>query len=198
MLGREPDARGLAEWTKVLKQGYPFSTVINGFCKSDEFGNVCSQYGITPGTVTVKVISEKGASITPKNSEPNKATKAVRTLEYTNEEKIRAFVQHCYRSVLGRDADEEGLKGYTESILKGIKTPKQVAHEFIFSGEFQNRLPGNEDLIRILYQLYLYRDADEAGLAEWVGQLNAGASLEAVADGLAGSAEFKKIIRNMK
>ncbi len=108
------------------------------------------------------------------------------------------FVQHCYLSVLGREADEEGLNIYTEDILQGAKTPKQVARGFIFSEEFRNRMPGNEEMIRILYQLYLYRDADEAGLAEWVGPLNGGATLESVIDGFANSNEFRKVTNGLK
>ncbi len=94
----------------------------------------------------------------------------------------------------GREADEEGLRIYTEDIPQGAKTPKQAARGFIFSDEFRNKMPGNEELVRILYQLYLYRDADEAGLMEWVGQPDGGAALESVADGFAKYlAEFREI-----
>ncbi len=132
------------------------------------------------------------------NSSSGGVAKTVRASEYMNEEKIREFVRHCYLSVLGREADEEGLKIYTEDILKGAKTPKQIARGFIFSDEFRNRMPGNEELIRILYQLYLYRDADEAGLMEWVGQLEGSAALESVVDGFANSKEFRKVTNELK
>ncbi len=82
--------------------------------------------------------------------------------------------------------------------MEQTKTPKQVAHDFIFSDEFRVRMPGNEELVRILYQLYLYRDADEAGLMEWVGQLNGGAALESAVDCFANSKEFRKITNSMK
>ncbi len=59
-------------------------------------------------------------------------------------------------------------------------------------------MPGNEEMVRILYRLYLYRDADEAGLAEWVGQLNGGVTLESVVEGFANSKEFRKITNEMK
>ncbi len=198
MLGRDPDATGLMNWTNLLNSGSPFAVVINGFCGSEEFNDICNEYGIKPGSVTVKGISEKGSSILPENASSNTAAKAVRASEYTNEAKIREFVQHCYQSVLGRSADEEGLRIYTEDILQGVKTPKQVARGFIFSDEFRGRMPGNEDLVWILYQLYLYRDADEAGLAGWVEQLNAGETLESIVDGFANSAEFKRIMNSMK
>ncbi len=198
MLNRDPDATGLMNWTNLLNNGSPFAVVINGFCGSAEFAGICSEYGIKPGSVTVKGMSEKGSSITPANSSSGAAAKAVRASEYTNEEKIREFVRHCYVSALGREADEEGLRIYTEDILQGVKTPKQVARGFISSDEFRSRQPGNEEMIRILYQLYLYRDADEAGLAEWTAQLNGGATLESVADGFANSKEFRRIVNGLK
>ncbi len=73
-----------------------------------------------------------------------------------------------------------------------------MVRDIIFSPESRRNLPGNEEFIQILYQLYLYRDADEAGLAEWVKQLNDGASLESVVDGFADSPEFKKILHDLK
>ena len=42
------------------------------------------------------------------------------------------------------------------------------------------------------------RDADATGLAEWDGQLNAGAGLEAIVNGFAESGEFKAIVNEMK
>ena len=100
--------------------------------------------------------------------------------------------------MLGREADAEGLQAYMNLILNGQRTPKQVAHDFIFSDEFQGKLPGNEAFIRILYRLYLYRDADEEGLAAWVAQLESGVGLKAVVNGFAGSDEFMSKVNGMK
>ena len=107
-------------------------------------------------------------------------------------------MQHCYESVLGREGDEEGIANYTALIMGGKKTPKRVAYELIFSPEFQGRQPGNEELIKVLYKVYLYRDADPEGLAAWVAQLDAGVSLEEIVKGFAESAEFKAMEREMK
>ena len=115
-----------------------------------------------------------------------------------NDRKIREFVSHCYATVLGREADEAGLNGYTHQIVTGAKTPKQIAHDFVFSAEFQDKQLSNEDTIRVLYRLYLYRQADEEGLAAWVAQLDAGVSLDEVVNGFAESAEFTAIINGLK
>ncbi len=199
MLGRDPDPAGLAAWVKVLDDGNPFAAVINGFCGSTEFINLCNEYGIQPGSVQVKAALVKRVSITPEGSDAEEsATYVAYTSEYINEEKIRAFVKHCYETVLGREGDEEGIANYTALVMDGKKTPKRVAYEFVFSPEFQNQLPGNEDLIRILYRLYLNREPGAEELAGWIEMLDGGAGLDEVLKGFAESAEFRAIMREMK
>ena len=199
MLGRGADPAGKASWVKVLDEGYPFAAVINGFCGSTEFINLCAEYGIQPGSVQVKAAFVKRVSITPEGSDPeDSATYVAYTSEYINEEKIRAFVEHCYESVLGRQGDEEGIANYTALIMDGKKTPKRVAYEFVFSPEFQGKIPGNEELIKILYKLYLNREPGAEELAGWIEMLEGGAGLDEVLKGFAESAEFRAIVREMK
>ena len=100
--------------------------------------------------------------------------------------------------MFGREGDAEGMENYTKLILDGKKSPKKVAYEFIFSPEFQNRLPGNEAFIKILYKLYFNREADAEGLTGWVQMLESGATLEDIVNGFAGSAEFTAIVNAMK
>ncbi len=48
ILGREADSVGLNEWTTRLNNGTSRSSIVTGFCGSDEFANLCKVYGITP------------------------------------------------------------------------------------------------------------------------------------------------------
>ena len=199
MLGRGADPEGKAAWVKVLNEGNPFGVVINGFCGSIEFTNLCAEYGIQPGSVQVKAALVKRVSITPEGSDPEEsATYVAYNSEYINEEKIRAFVKHCYETVLGREGDEEGIANYTALVMDGKKTPKRVAYEFVFSPEFQGKIPGNEELIKILYRLYLNREPGAEELAGWIEMLEGGAGLDEVLKGFAESAEFRAIVREMK
>ena len=68
----------------------------------------------------------------------------------------------------------------------------------MFSAEFQNQLPGNEEFIRILYRLYFDREPGAEELSGWVTMLENGASLEEIVNGFAGSAEFKAIVKTLK
>ncbi|MBR2822388.1 MAG: DUF4214 domain-containing protein [Clostridia bacterium] len=138
--------------------------------------------------------------IPEETEEPEAVSEAVSeaAIEPENDSKAREFVNHCYATVLGREADETGLNEYTQQIATGAKSPKQVAFSFVFSNEFQGKHLSNEDIVRVLYRLYLYREADAEGLAAWVAQLDAGVSLEDVVNGFAESAEFTAIINGLK
>ena len=197
MLGRAADEGGKAGWVDALGQGFTLQHIINGFCGSPEFTAICDNYGIVAGSVAVSGAVVKREAITPEGEEEAAAVIVIQS-EYTNEEKIRAFVEHCYVSVFGREGDAEGMENYTKLILDGKKSPKKVAYEFIFSPEFQNRLPGNEAFIKILYKLYFNREADAEDLTGWVQMLESGATLGEIVNGFAGSEEFKAIVNAMK
>ncbi len=180
MLKRDADSNGAAQWTAVLKEGYPIQQVINGISVSSEFHQVCAIIGIQPGAVNVPEV-----------------TPAFATPKY-NEEKVRSYVQRLYRSVLGREADETGLNGYTGLIMNGARTPKQVAIEIIFSPEAAGRGIGDEQFIGILYNAFMGRDADPDGLAGWMEQLATGSSRGQIAEGFTNSNEFRTIVNEMK
>ena len=201
MLGRGADAEGKAAWVAVLDKGGSFAAVINGFCGSIEFTNLCSEYGITPGSV--RVLGAVLASIRPDDADEDDANDGaaflgVKPPEFADEEKVRAFVQHCFESVLGRSGDSSEIEFYTEQIMSGKQSPRLVAYNFVFSPEFQSKLLGNEQFIRILYRLYLYREADAEGLAGWIEELESGVSLQEIVVGFADSPEFKAVVRSMK
>ena len=49
MLGREPDAPGLANWVSALNRGVSRQDVFYGFAHSAEFTRICAEYGIVRG-----------------------------------------------------------------------------------------------------------------------------------------------------
>ena len=193
-LDREADADGLVYWTDKLANGETAAAVFNALTENKEFVQVCATYGVPAGVDANAIRAQEEAAAA---AEANEAPAAPAS-EFTNEEKIRAFVSRFYRDAMGREADEEGLNYYTSRILNGEATPKDVAREIILSEEFRGRMPGNEDLVRILYRIYLGREADEEGLANWAGQLDSGVTLETVLNGFAGSEEFAAVVNGLK
>ena len=223
MLGRGSDAAGKASWVSQLENGQPLTAVINGFCASAEFKSICNSYGITPGTVKVQALSTQAdetlsgrnaAQETPvmKKTENNNVTKveivnaggaenenlgtAVQAV-YVNEEKAKEFISRCYRSILGREASQAELDSWIGQMLNGSKTPDQIARGFLFSGEFESRNIGGEELVRILYRVYLNREADAEGFATWTQKLNEGTSLQELLNTFSRTSEFKAVVKGM-
>ena len=223
MLGRGSDAAGKANWISKLDAGQPFAVVINGFCVSKEFTGICESYGIKPGSVTVQPLSgvadEEALSMLALNAKepitrrsetkPNRVEiinpsdtidmnigTAVQAV-YINEEKAKEFIGRCYQVILGREASTTELENWTGQMVNGTKTPDQIARGFLFSNEFKGKNTANEDLVRILYRVYMNRDADPEGLKTWTEKLDSGMSLKDLLDTFSKTNEFKKVISEM-
>ena len=222
MLGRGSDPKGKANWVAKLNAGQPFAVVINGFCGSQEFKGLCESYGIIPGSVKVRALSgqteeelsglaynaeepitkrsednpNRVSIINPSDTiDPNIGT-AVQAV-YINEEKAKEYVNRCYQYILGRSANGNELANWVAQMANGTKTADQIARGFLFSEEFKGRNVSNADLVKILYRVYLNRDADPAGLAGWTAKLDSGVSLKEVLDSLVKTSEYKNVISEM-
>ena len=222
MLGRGSDPKGKANWVAKLNAGQPLAVVINGFCGSQEFTGLCASYGIEPGRVNIQVavgqseeelaglaynaeepITKRSETnpnrvsiINPSDTiDPNIGT-AVQAV-YINEEKAKEFVSWCYQYILGRNPNSNELANWVAQMTNGTKTADQIARGFLFSDEFKGRNVGNLDLVKILYRVYLNRDADPAGLASWTAKLDSGMGLKDLLDSLVKTSEYKNVISEM-
>ena len=171
MLDRAADEGGKAGWVDALNKGYTLQNIINGFCGSVEFKALCQDYGIEPGTVEASVPADAS---TPRG-------------------KIEAFVKRCYQLILNRQADEGGLKGWSDALEGKTAAAAQIIDGFVRSPEYINRSLTNEQSVTILYKTMLDRDPDEGGKAGWVDALSKGYTLQHIINGFCGSAEFTKI-----
>ena len=222
MLGRGSDAAGKANWVNKLDAGQPVAVVINGFCVSKEFTGICASYGIKPGSVNVQLsgmaeeeelskLAYNAKSPITRRSEtkPNRVEiinpsdtidmnigTAVQAV-YINEEKAKEFIGRCYRVILGREASAAELENWIGQMVNGTKTPDQIARGFLFSNEFKGKNIGNEALVKILYRVYMNRDADPEGLKTWTEKLDGGMSLNDLLDIFSKTNEFKKAVAEM-
>ena len=171
MLNREADAGGKAGWVDALSKGYTLQNIINGFCGSAEFTALCKDYGIEPGTVEASVPVDTN---TPRG-------------------KIEAFVKRCYQLILNRQADDGGLKGWSDALEGKTASAAQIIDGFVRSPEYINRKLSAEDSVEILYKTMLNREADAGGKAGWVDALGKGYTLQNIINGFCGSAEFAAI-----
>lgn len=169
MLDRPSDAGGKADWVGRLNNGMSISAIINGFSGSEEFGKLCNNYGIKPGSIELGENRDKNPQVT-------------------------AFAARCYTKALNRSFDVGGLNDWTGKLLNKEQSPESVAHGFVFSNEFTNRNLSNEEFVDTMYALCFDRAADSAGKNDWLQRMSQGASREDVFNGFAKSAEFANLV----
>lgn len=110
----------------------------------------------------------------------------------TSDEWVSALITGYYRATLGRAPDAAGLRHWVDVIGEGA-TPAAVAADFYASDEYHRRSGGtNDGWVRALYSALLHRNPDSAGLAYWLGVLDAGASRASVAADFYGSIESRR------
>ena len=161
---READTAGLNAWVKALNQGASREQVFMGFVNSVEWANLCCKYGIVSG-------GQASPNITPNAATIN-------------------FVTRLYTLCLGRNPDAAGLDAWARALSNRQGTGAQVARGFFNSTEFLNKKYSNTNYVKILYRVFLGREADTNGLNSWVTALSKGSSRDSVLDGFAKSPEF--------
>ena len=169
MMVRAADANGLAYWAKFLNDGMSQKYIVRGFAGSAEFKNLCSKYGITAGTLALTENRDKNVKVTQ-------------------------FVSRNYSIALGRKGDANGLNYWTGMILDKKLTPQQVADSFVFSQECINKDLSNSAFVKMLYNLYMDREADQSGLNYWLQKLSRDTTRRTVAASFGNSKEFRNIV----
>lgn len=139
----------------------------------------------------VTAVSAGTATITCKAADGSGKSATCIVTVYTNTE---AFVARIYTMALSREPEASGFKYWTGEINAKRKTPVAVAEQFIFSPEFTGKNLNNTDYVKVLYRTFMGREADQAGINYWVGQLNKGVSRKSVLRSFAGCQEFKNIV----
>ncbi len=170
MFDRTADADGKEYWMKKLEIGMSREYVYAGFANSNEFMQVCNNFGVDRGSISWSAYRDQNEGVT-------------------------AFVTRLYNKALGRSGDEDGMETWCRAILRKEKTVEEVAFGFIFSPEFLNKYYGNEQYVKILYRTFMDREYDSAGLIYWMDKLNAGVAREEVFRGFARSPEFSGIMQ---
>ncbi len=175
---REPDEAGYRDWMDSLSAGYSRRYVLRGFVNSDEFGNLCDSFGIIRGTYTITEDEEIPHPV-------------------IHREKVQAFVTRLYEKCLNREGEPAGIEDWTERIMSGEWEAGDVARiGFFFSEEYQNRARTDEEYVTDMYHAFFDREPDEAGYADWTGQLADGADRLSVIYGFTDSEEFYHLLES--
>jgi len=107
------------------------------------------------------------------------------------------LVEGFFEYMLGRGADADGLKYWTEEITSGRLPGRQLGVAFVTSPEFIGRNLSADEFVEALYKGILGRVSEPLGKAYWVGQL-AVQSRAAVARNFANAGEFKALLEKLE
>ncbi len=91
----------------------------------------------------------------------------------TSDEWAGVIVSDIYTDVLGRPPEPEGRAFWVQRLRDGVRT-QDLGASFYSSPEYVDAAGSNAEYVRRLYRALLHREADQAGLAHWVGLLDSG------------------------
>ena len=152
---------------------------------------------VAGGTVTITAKSWYGntATCTVTVKTPDEPTPPEPSDPWPTEG-LAGFVTRCYRVALGRDPDKAGHADWVRWLQDGTVDATTCTYGFVFSKEMNNKNLSDEAFVRTLYELFMGREGEAAGVAFWADYLNGGHSREEVFHGFADSAEFDRIKAN--
>ena len=169
LLERNAGESEVSEWTEKMETGVSRTYILAQISGSAEFKNICNNYKIPQGSIQITENRDKNYSAT-------------------------AYVARCYKTILGRPADANGLNTWTGKILEG-NGGAEIVRELLFSQEFQSKKKTDEQVVEILYGTMLNRSSDPGGKLNWLGQLEDGVSYAYIINGFAASSEFNELCR---
>ena len=173
LLNRIPSAPELANWVNALNAGMGRNEVFGAFVASAEFRNICNRDTVNVGNVDWRRLDMS-------NNVPASAA-------------ALAFVTRLYKNVLGRDPDEEGLKGWATELTNNRLTAAEVAAGFFGSQEYRNQRKSNRDFVIDLYHTMMDREPDAPGLLNWTTHISNGMTRPTVFNGFCLSPEFNTL-----
>jgi uncharacterized delta-60 repeat protein len=117
----------------------------------------------------------------------------------------RSMVAHFYQAILRRLPDPAGQsfwmnEGFRVTSQFGAdvnETAYAMSQVFFGSPEYLNAGRGTADYVRDLYRTFFNREADDAGLTYWYGQISAGMPAEVVLTAFDFSPEFRAFSRRI-
>jgi hypothetical protein len=218
-LGREADQGGLNYFVQALDNGAKLSDVANNMVSSPEF---TSQFGANlNNTQFVDALYQnlRGASASPAEIsgwtiliDKGEMSRADVVVQFAESAENRAntagivadgiwdrdesaiAVANLYDTAFDRLPDLGGLSSWVSLLHTGNLTLQAVANSFYNSDE-ASALRGlnDSDFINAIYNNALDRDAEAAGTASWLTQLNSGMSRADVMLAISSSDEHQQI-----
>ncbi|HUY33447.1 MAG TPA: DUF4214 domain-containing protein [Pirellulales bacterium] len=191
VLGRAPDAGGLAFWSQQIDKGGPIGSVAQAIAHSSEY---YTTFVIDPDYLKLlgRAADSAGIQFWVQKMDGGLTDQELEAGFVASDEFFNKaggtnsdWVDAVYQLLLGRAADQNGQSFWDARLAAGV-TRGQVASQIANSQE------NNTNLINADYFHYLGRAADQGGLTFWLAEFAAGQTNEDVIAGFTGSAEYYK------
>ena len=171
MMNRNSDLEGKNYWLNILDNGVSRNFVLAQFVRSNEFSNICNNYGVNKGEIVLNEYRDQNYGIS-------------------------SFIARCYKLVLERKYDIAGMNYYAEALINKKLSASEMINNFLFSPEALNKNLSDSQFIEICYRVLMNRNFDTEGKNYWLQHLNNGVSRKYILNGFIGSNEFSNICNN--
>jgi hypothetical protein len=142
LMGREPNPTGVAYYVRQLQQGLPREYIFAKIAHSSEFSDLCHTAGITRGTFAIP-----------------------------QDVLVRVFTLKLFLATLERTPNDDGLNYWINELSSGRRTGAQVAFDFIFSSEMNDRNLSDREYIIVLCNALMGRNPSPDGATFWVNRM---------------------------
>jgi hypothetical protein len=197
------DADGLARLnlSGYLPGRYTFDVYYTG---DSVFAGSLGQATVTVGTPTERIVEELYETHLGREADPQglKAWSARIDGGLSVEDAVRAFrasteaslktVERVYQDLLNRLPEQVGRDGWVRFLQTG-KTERDLRAQILTSREYAGS-HSREEVINQVYGTYLGRQADAAGMANWLARWDSGVDAGAIARAIGNSREAREVV----
>ena len=185
-LGRIPSDSEVASWENELQNGKCRAEVLAGFVNSNEFGEICSNFGIRQGNYQAK----PRAAVSATKMNVNSAG--------ANRGRIAEYVERMYTQALGRASEASGKEYWINEIISGQQYDAATVAKvgFFESTEYKNKHTSDAQFVTDAYHAFFGREPDEGGYYYWLKMLATGEYDRPgmIETGFGHSTEFKNLL----
>ncbi|NCC01317.1 MAG: DUF4214 domain-containing protein [Clostridia bacterium] len=170
ILTRTADSDGLNDWTTRLDNGVSQHYVTANFILSQEFTDLCNNYGIRKGDPVISENRDKNYDMT-------------------------SLVTYLYRNILKRSPASTDLNDWTGRLLNHEFTATELANTFFSGDEYKSKNVSDTDFIKDLYVALLRREPSSVEIQDQLALIqNAGNDRQPLLNTVSESKEYREIL----
>lgn len=153
ILGRTEDPNGMDYWLASYYNGMSMKYICHQFILSNEFKNICENYGVVQGSMELTDAVDQDISLS-------------------------RYICKKFKQCFLRRPSEDDLEYWVMMIQSGQKKPRDVVCYFLTCDEFEQLDYSDEEYISIVYDILLETPCESDEMMQYVEQLEQGMNRE--------------------